>query len=141
MNRRIRGLLPYLLSAVFVLACMAASGNAVYADSVFQQQRYVELVATAPLDLGVRSFQTLPPVSIEATEASADAIQTFGKHSGSVQINRLVEDPNRIVVQPIREGPSGTVPVPEPATMVLLGTGLAGAAGFIRRRRNASKTN
>ena len=140
MNRRIGGL-PYLITGLLVLAFAAATGDAVYADAVFQQQRYVELVATEPLNLNVRSFQTLPPVSIEASDASADAIQTFGKHSGSVQISRLIEDPNRIVVQPIREGTNGTVPIPEPATMVLLGTGLAGVAGFIRNRRGASKVN
>jgi len=36
-------------------------------------------------------------------------------------------------------GAADNAPVPEPATMVLLGTGLAGAAGAIRKRRNAAK--
>ena len=39
----------------------------------------------------------------------------------------------------LARGP-GTTPVPEPATMILLGTGLAGIAAKVRKRRDAKKS-
>ncbi len=66
---------------------------------------------------------------------------------GSDGLNRRTTDPfglNALVRLDINVEPTtnvfaleATSPVPEPATMILLGTGLAGIGGMVRRRRKA----
>ncbi len=121
------------LTTGFVIAIAATSATSAYADSLFQHDRLAELMSAEliPLDLSSHQHFVLTNRAETGSELSA-SIQASVRQSGEMRIERYIQDSGRIVIKPGREG---VVATPEPATMILVGSGLAGVAGLIRRRR------
>ena len=76
----------------------------------------------------------------EAQPAAAGQT-TCGSGSFSFSVNSVAIDPGQTVSLTGQITAAQQTTVPEPGTLFLLGTGIAGAAGSLRRRRKAKKTD
>ena len=76
------------------------------------------------------------PVSVAGPDDRLFTVKSEGKNRGwafGLSKSRATIDIHS------RDQLLGAVPAPEPATMLLLGTGLAGLGGILRKRRMATK--
>ncbi len=91
-----------------------------------------------PLQL---SFNITSPELNPTVFSFTQQYTTGGVYSGSLTARLLTSDQDETRIFPFALVVPTTTPVPEPTTLVLLGTGVAGVAARVRRRRRNARTH
>ena len=76
---------------------------------------------------------------LEVRSGSTDALLSFFRAEGDIGRVEFYSSVNREGIDDLTFGSiSNANPIPEPATLLLLGTGLSGVAGVVRKRRRGA---
>lgn len=135
MNSRTMGRL--LLPTVLVLLTFGVTSA--QADAVFQVENLSSNLASVETSRNlVLDTYREDVFRAEVKDANVEmnyVISSFGKNSGpDLFADRSIRDRNRVTL------PGGeVVVVPEPASMLLLASGLVGGAGYLRKRYRVTK--
>lgn len=128
-----------LFSFGFDAAGLAQSGLAGISYGGGTTANFVNGAQSLQLDFGTNSTQGNDNAVLNAGE-QLTAVFTFTTAPATLNID-LTKIHMGALPNGSSEKPNGTVPVPEPATMFLLGAGILGAAAKIRRRHEVSTTS
>lgn len=135
MNSRTMGRL--LLPTVLVLLTFGVTSA--QADAVFQVENLSSNLASVETSRNlVLDTYREDVFRADVKDANVEmnyVISSFGKNSGpDLFADRSIRDRNRVTL------PGGeVVVVPEPASMLLLASGLVGGAGYLRKRYRVTK--